>query len=135
MKTIRRRWTLLFVAGMLAATIFGADTSAGPKNNGTEEWEARGKAYAHLMRSTLAGRHGELKRAADEIQAAVGDGSALGVSVTYIRQEAPLGLAHAVTIAEPLLDGYSFVVHLVDNFINDGITSLVRVFDAHNPNS
>ena len=71
MKTIRRRWTLLFVAGMLAATIFGADTSAGPKNNGTEEWEARGKAYAHLMRSTLAGRHGELKRAADEIQAAL----------------------------------------------------------------
>ena len=68
---IRQRWTLLFAAGMLAATIFGVDTSAASKKDGTEEREARGKAYAHLMRSTVAARKGESRRAAEEIQAAL----------------------------------------------------------------
>lgn len=71
MKTIRRRWALLFAAGMLAATIFGVDTSAASERNGSEEWEARGKAYAHLMRATVAARKGELKNAADELRAAL----------------------------------------------------------------
>ena len=44
-----------------------------------------------------------------EIEAAVGDGSALGIRVTYIRQQAPLGLAHAVLTAEEFLDGAPFI--------------------------
>src|SRR5690606_25619289 len=39
----------------------------------------------------------------DEIQAAVDDGSRWGVEVTYIPQEAPLGLAHCVLIARDFL--------------------------------
>src|ERR1051325_11452959 len=45
----------------------------------------------------------------EEIMAAVGDGSRFGARVTYIPQEAPLGLAHAVKIAEPFLGTESFV--------------------------
>jgi glucose-1-phosphate thymidylyltransferase len=63
-----------------------------------------------------------------EIRAAVGDGSALGARVTYIQQEAPLGLAHAVQIAEPFLAGEPFVMYLGDNLIAGGITSLVEDF-------
>ena len=72
---------------------------------------------------------------AAEIEAAVGDGAAFGVQTTYIRQEAPLGLAHAVKIAEPFLGDSSFVMYLGDNFIKDGITSLVREFEDERPNS
>jgi glucose-1-phosphate thymidylyltransferase len=63
-----------------------------------------------------------------EIEAAVGDGSALGIRVTYIRQEAPLGLAHAVLTAEEFLAGSPFVMYLGDNLLRDGITGLVERF-------
>lgn len=65
---------------------------------------------------------------AAEIEAAVGDGSALGISVTYLRQEAPLGLAHCVLIAQEFLGEDDFVMYLGDNFIIGGITELVAEF-------
>jgi glucose-1-phosphate thymidylyltransferase len=63
-----------------------------------------------------------------EIEAAVGDGSALGIKVTYIPQEAPLGLAHCVLIARDFLGDDDFVMYLGDNFIIGGITDLVDEF-------
>jgi glucose-1-phosphate thymidylyltransferase len=65
-----------------------------------------------------------------EIERAVGDGSALGIRATYIRQDAPLGLAHAVLTAEEFLDGSPFVMYLGDNLLRDGITELVDRFRA-----
>ena len=62
---------------------------------------------------------------AAEIEAAVGDGSAFGLQVTYIRRRRPLGLAHAVLIARDFLGDDDFVMYLGDNFIVGGITDLV----------
>jgi len=72
---------------------------------------------------------------AEEIKAAVGDGSAWGAKVTYIHQEAPLGLAHAVKISEGFLDNDRFVMFLGDNVIEGGITALVEQFAASDWNA
>jgi glucose-1-phosphate thymidylyltransferase len=61
----------------------------------------------------------------EEIQQALGDGSRFGAQITYIDQDAPRGLAHAVLISEPYLRGEPFVMYLGDNLIADGITALV----------
>src|SRR5258707_7891464 len=65
---------------------------------------------------------------APAIHAAVGDGSAFDLHVTYIRQDAPRGLAHAVLIARDFLGDDDFVMYLGDNFIVGGIASLVDEF-------
>ena len=71
----------------------------------------------------------------DEIRAAAGDGSRFGVSLTYIEQDAPLGLAHAVLTAEPFIDGSPFVMYLGDNLLRDGITELVDAFRSEQPDA
>lgn len=65
-----------------------------------------------------------------EIEAAVGDGSQFGASVTYIRQDSPRGLAHAVMIAEEFIGDDPFVMYLGDNLIAGGITSLVEEYKS-----
>jgi glucose-1-phosphate thymidylyltransferase len=72
---------------------------------------------------------------APAIQAAVGDGSAFGLRATYIRQEAPLGLAHAVLVAREFLGDEDFVMYLGDNFIVGGITGLVEEFRTGRPHA
>jgi glucose-1-phosphate thymidylyltransferase len=68
-----------------------------------------------------------------EIRAAVGDGSAWGVSITYIEQDAPRGLAHAVLISEPFIGAEPFVMYLGDNLLNKGITNFVEEFVREKP--
>ena len=63
-----------------------------------------------------------------EIRSNVGDGSRWGTSVTYIRQSDPLGLAHAVKVAQPYLQAEPFVMYLGDNLVRDGITGFVDQF-------
>ena len=70
-----------------------------------------------------------------EIEAAVGDGSRFGLRVTYLPQEAPLGLAHAVLIAEEFLGDSPFVMYLGDNLLKEGIAPFVRDFERSAPDA
>ncbi len=72
---------------------------------------------------------------ATEIEEAVGDGSAFGLKVTYIPQDAPRGLAHAVMIAEEFMGKEPFVMYLGDNLIRGGITDFVDEFQRNRPNA
>src|SRR5678815_253027 len=68
-----------------------------------------------------------------EIRAAVGDGSRWGVRVSYIEQDAPRGLAHAVKISQSFIGTDPFVMYLGDNLLNKGITHFVQDFTRDAP--
>ena len=65
---------------------------------------------------------------ADQICEALGDGERFGCRFTFIRQEAPLGVAHAVKIARDFVGESPFVVYLGDNMLQGGIVPFVESF-------
>ena len=71
----------------------------------------------------------------DEVRAAVGDGARWGLRVTYIEQEAPLGIAHAVMAAADFVRGEPFLLYLGDNVLLEGVTRFVEEFERNRPDA
>jgi len=68
----------------------------------------------------------------DAIKECVGDGSKWGAKITYIEQDAPRGLAHAVYIAKNFVGNDDFIVYLGDNILKGGIKNFVEDFKKSN---
>ncbi|WP_041596299.1 glucose-1-phosphate thymidylyltransferase [Halothece sp. PCC 7418] len=71
----------------------------------------------------------------EEIQEKTGDGSQFGANITYITQDEPAGLAHAVKIAQPFLGDSPFVMYLGDNLVEGDLTGFLQEFQTQNLDS
>jgi glucose-1-phosphate thymidylyltransferase len=71
----------------------------------------------------------------EEIRAAAGDGAAFGAEITYIVQDEPAGLAHAVLTARDFIGDSPFVMYLGDNLLRDGLRGLVSTFREDEPDA
>ena len=67
---------------------------------------------------------------AKEIEKSVGNGSIWDANITYIQQDEPLGLAHAVLISESFLGQEKFVMYLGDNMFEDSLHEVVEGFET-----
>lgn len=72
-------------------------------------------------------------RWAADIAEVIGDGARFGLRVSYIEQDEPLGLAHCVRLARPILGDDDFVMYLGDNVLPDGVADAAVEFRAHRP--
>ncbi|NGO43920.1 glucose-1-phosphate thymidylyltransferase [Streptomyces ureilyticus] len=68
-----------------------------------------------------------------EIAAALGDGAALGLRLTYIRQDVPRGLADCIAVSRDFLGADDFVMYLGDNVLTEGVKDIADEFRAHRP--
>ncbi len=70
----------------------------------------------------------------DAIPKALGDGSQFGVKLTFIPQEAPLGLAHVVKISQDFIGDEPFVFYLGDNMVVGGLRRFIDEFKRQKSN-
>jgi glucose-1-phosphate thymidylyltransferase len=70
-----------------------------------------------------------------EVRSAVGDGEAWGLSVTFVHQPQPLGLANAVSVAEAFIRGEPFLMYLGDNVLFGGVERFVEEFERTRPDA
>jgi glucose-1-phosphate thymidylyltransferase len=67
----------------------------------------------------------------EEVKAQTGDGDRFGAKITYILQDKPAGLAHAVKVAQPFLGDSPFVMYLGDNLVQSDLGLFLENFRSN----
>jgi glucose-1-phosphate thymidylyltransferase len=65
----------------------------------------------------------------DELRRALGAGEPWGLRLSYLPQDAPRGLAHAVQIAREFIGDAPFLFYLGDNLLADDLGRFVQAFE------
>jgi glucose-1-phosphate thymidylyltransferase len=65
----------------------------------------------------------------NEVPEAIGSGSRWGVSITYIPQPSPGGLAQVVALGEPFIGRDRFIFYLGDNMVVGGVKRFIDEFE------
>ncbi|KUK82985.1 MAG: Glucose-1-phosphate thymidyltransferase [Petrotoga mobilis] len=68
----------------------------------------------------------------EDFKKVLGDGSQLGIRLSYIIQEHPKGLAHAVKVSKEFLGNDDFIMYLGDNLINFDLKNFIDQFKQGN---
>ncbi len=71
----------------------------------------------------------------EKVKAFYGDGSNFGVKISYIYQDSPKGIAHAIRLCKEFIDNEDFVVYLGDNILRKNLTDYRKKFESQNPDA
>lgn len=66
----------------------------------------------------------------EKVKEFYGDGSRFGAKITYVYQDKPAGIAHAISLCKDFVGKDKFVVYLGDNILKGGIKNLAQRFES-----
>jgi len=66
----------------------------------------------------------------EKVKEYYGDGKEFGVNITYVFQDTPQGIAHAISLCKDFVGNEKFCVYLGDNVLRTGLSSFVTKFDS-----
>ena len=66
----------------------------------------------------------------EKVKEFYGDGSKFGVKISYIYQDAPKGISHAIRLCKDFIGQDKFVVYLGDNVLRTGLKEYTKKFLA-----
>lgn len=64
----------------------------------------------------------------EKVKEFYGNGEKFGVNLTYVYQDNPKGIAHAISLCHDFIGDDKFVVYLGDNILRTGLSSYVKKF-------
>jgi len=66
----------------------------------------------------------------EKVKEYYGDGKKFGVTLTYVYQDKPQGIAHAISLCKDFVGNENFCVYLGDNVLRTGLSSYVKKFES-----
>jgi len=66
----------------------------------------------------------------DKVREFYGDGKKFGVKISYVFQDKPKGIAHAIRLCKDFIGNEEFVVYLGDNILRTGLADYTKKFSS-----